>query len=159
MSGESICIQCGLCCDGSLFRAARLKEDDDRALMQSRGIRVHERDRQFELPCPCLVDKKCTIYDMRFSTCRRFRCRLLKDVEDKGLPASEALKVIGTATTLSRAVRDALTAEGIEPGRALANGVARWQETHQCGGANRVTLLYGALRALVAARFAKEKVL
>ncbi len=158
MSEESICTQCGLCCDGSLFRAARLKEDDDRTLMAREGIRVHEAQRQFELPCPCLVEKRCSIYDERFSTCRRFRCRLLKDMEDEGLPIADALRVIATATTLSRAVRESLAAGGIGPGVSLAVAMARWQETRPVGAApDRVTVLYGALRALVAARFSKGK--
>jgi hypothetical protein len=155
--GESICTQCGLCCDGSLFRAARLKDDDDRELMATHGIRVREVDRQFELPCPCLVDKRCGIYDERFSTCRRFRCRLLKEVQDEGLAPSEALQVIAHATLLSRAIRETLAEHGIAPTVSLAVGMAQWNDAHPDHGADRLTVLYGALRAVVASRFSKRK--
>lgn len=158
-NNDTLCVQCGLCCDGTLFYGARLKPDDDRAVMDREGVRVLESSRQFSLPCPCLVDKKCRIYEERFSTCRSFRCRLLKEVEAGTTPMSDAVAVVRTATALGRAVRHALVTEGVSPGLALSTAVARWRAESDSASESgkRLELLYGALRALIASRFANPR--
>jgi hypothetical protein len=80
---SKICIQCGMCCDGTLFTKAKVKNCEDELLAKSLGLTIFsisDNKTFFELPCH-LFNKCCTIYDKpRPNTCSKFMCEPLQKV-------------------------------------------------------------------------------
>ena len=77
---QSLCVQCGLCCDGTIFERARVFPEDDLARLEADGfvlLTAGER-RGFALPCHHQQDRVCTVYQQwRPTVCHTFRCTLL----------------------------------------------------------------------------------
>ena len=78
----NICIECGLCCDGSMFENVGIDKNDDPALLKQMGVESFTvRDKLvFSLPCLGQEGRRCRLYDdaRRFKVCKEFKCRLLK---------------------------------------------------------------------------------
>jgi hypothetical protein len=78
----NICIECGLCCDGSMFKHAKIDKNDDMAFLKQVGVEfIAVSDKQFfHLPCMGQDGKLCRLYNdaRRFKVCKEFKCRLLK---------------------------------------------------------------------------------
>ncbi len=70
---QDLCIDCGMCCDGSLFWAVPIDADDPAPV-------AREDDGRFRQPCACF-DGACTIYARRPAACRAFDCRVLLAVK------------------------------------------------------------------------------
>lgn len=98
---QSICIGCGLCCNGNLHPHTLLEAGDEEAV-QKAGLSVVESkgERSFLQPCPKFSGGICTIYDRRPGACGRYRCKLLKDVEEGRVSTAEARDRIRTAKSL-----------------------------------------------------------
>ncbi|MDP1822562.1 MAG: YkgJ family cysteine cluster protein [Archangium sp.] len=92
MSLEALCLECGLCCDGTLFRHVEISVSERQELV-SLGIGVGEKSKRgvMWLPCGKLNGKCCTIYEARPGGCRRFVCALGKRLEGKQVTLDEAL--------------------------------------------------------------------
>ena len=101
----SICIGCGLCCDGTLLSYLAVSDDSDLGLpLRVLGVElIYEADPPvFALPCPAVRDGCCTVFDAhRPHACSQFACRLLL--------AHEAGEV--ERTTARRAIVDARDAQ------------------------------------------------
>ena len=64
-SAQSLCLACGLCCNGVLFKDVELREGDDAAKLKSLGLPLEQlkRKRRFPQPCAALcADNRCRIY-------------------------------------------------------------------------------------------------
>lgn len=111
----SICIGCGLCCDGTLHGRATVKPNDE-ATVAAAGLEIVEEKgkRFFRQPCPHLSCGACTIYDRRPGVCRSYRCALLISLEAGKIDRSEALEKIATAKKRIEAVRS-IDAKAITP--------------------------------------------
>lgn len=105
---DQLCLQCGLCCNGVLFRDVELQSDDDAGKLKALGMPVRTvtaRDKKggppkskFNQPCTALgADCRCRIYLERPSRCRSFECALLLDVSAGKTDTESALKVIRSA--------------------------------------------------------------
>ena len=107
--GQSLCLSCGLCCDGTAFSFAPLAPDADIAALGSLGLDVFsDKDgKKISLPCPAFVACRCSIYLRRPPVCRTYRCELLKRVEGNEIPLEAARSVV--EQTLS-ARREAIAA-------------------------------------------------
>lgn len=82
---SSLCLACGLCCDGSLFGRVPLAEGDAR-----KHLRVIPSGTSFEQPCSALrEDRSCAVYTSRPAACRAFTCKLYEAAGD--LEASIAI--------------------------------------------------------------------
>ena len=46
---SALCVSCGLCCDGTLFKQANLKDKKDSALADSLGLKVIEKQGKFPI--------------------------------------------------------------------------------------------------------------
>ena len=92
MSLSSLCLECGLCCDGTLFRHVGVTPAEREQLVPlGIGVGTKRRRDVMWLPCGKLDGKCCTIYEARPGGCRRFVCHLGKRLEAKELPYDEAL--------------------------------------------------------------------
>ena len=106
--GGSICIGCGLCCDGTLHGFATVGEDDE-AAAAAVGLTVVEEqgERRFAQPCPHFSCGTCAVYDDRPSVCRAYRCALLKKVDAGSISPAHARERIERATKLRAAIHAA----------------------------------------------------
>jgi len=106
---SSICVGCGLCCDGTLFSHLTALDENDLGLpLRLRGVRVIiEADPPaFELPCPAVADGRCTIYDQhRPRACHDFNCDLVAAVVAGSTSPSAAREVIALTIVLRDRVR------------------------------------------------------
>jgi Fe-S-cluster containining protein len=78
----SICRDCGLCCDGSLFSEVELLDPVESAGLEVLGLAVEDEEEDepavLMQPCGALRETSCSIYENRPDCCRTFECALLK---------------------------------------------------------------------------------
>ena len=105
-SGNSICVGCGLCCDGTLHPQTNVAADEIEAT-RSAGLPLQENEGTvtFRQPCPMFLGNCCSIYSMRPPVCRRYRCALLKNVEAGRISSKLAREKIATAKALLAAAK------------------------------------------------------
>ena len=96
---NSICLECGLCCNGVIFADVRLQPGDNARLLQSLGLKFTS-NRKFAQPCTAFAGCKCNIYSDRPTYCREFECLLLKSVQAGQTKPAEAIRTI--RSTLQR---------------------------------------------------------
>lgn len=106
----SICIGCGLCCDGTLLAYLAVSDESDLGLpLRVLGVElIYEADPPvFALPCPAVRDGCCTVFDAhRPHACAQFACRLLRAHDDGTVDRTTALAAIAD-TLAARAHGDA----------------------------------------------------
>lgn len=101
--GETLCLNCGLCCNGVLFKDVELQAGDDVARLQSLGLPVStprsaKGFARFSQPCAALqADCKCCVYGDRPSRCRDFECAVFKAVQAGEMETAAALRTIKQA--------------------------------------------------------------
>lgn len=111
--GAALCRACGLCCDGSLFRAVELGADD--SLPGAATL-------QDQLPQPCAFHSAgaCNIYASRPGQCRAFVCRVLAAVQAGERDIGWARARIEAMRHLLAGLGDVLPGEGGLYARAAA---------------------------------------
>lgn len=101
---QSLCVRCGLCCDGTIFEWASVVPEDDPTQLDAGGFVVQTvEDRQrFWQPCHHQQSRICTIYQQwRPSICHRFKCGVLKRMEAGELSVDEAHVLIQRTVKLA----------------------------------------------------------
>jgi hypothetical protein len=101
----SICVGCGLCCDGTLHGSATVKSGDEQNVVAA-GLEIIDggNRRFFRQPCPHSCNGSCSIYAARPNVCRGYQCSLLQRVESGEISQPEARGRISTAKKLLAAV-------------------------------------------------------
>jgi Fe-S-cluster containining protein len=103
---DTLCTQCGLCCDGSLFADVELAGRAEAGGLEVMGLEIEDDDADgglLVLPCRALQGRRCSIYAHRPQCCRTFECRLLQDVRHGAVGIERAAEQI--AETLKRVGR------------------------------------------------------
>ena len=110
----SLCTQCGLCCDGTLFGRVELLLADDVDGLKTQGLRIVAGSKpRFTQPCPALSeDCTCRIYAQRPQQCRAFDCALLLRVRSGELGVESAERLIRRTRKQAARVRQLLEALG-----------------------------------------------
>lgn len=103
---STLCLACGLCCDGTLFTAVPLTADD--------AARLGVSERRLPQPCVHLEARCCQAYERRPLACRRFDCNLVHALRDGEVDLPGALAIVAEA---QRRVDQAVRAAGLR-GRA-----------------------------------------
>src|SRR5690349_16946837 len=76
---SSLCLSCGLCCQGLLHHLVPLDDDElERAARLRLPLYESPLYQAFRLPCPRLADRRCTVYPERPRTCATYRCDVLQ---------------------------------------------------------------------------------
>ncbi|HBM16098.1 MAG TPA: hypothetical protein DD381_07150 [Lentisphaeria bacterium] len=79
---RNICIECGLCCDGSIYPNVFIHEDDDISFIEQFGFNPSKVNGELSSPLPCKWQKEnlCTLYhdSRRLKTCKEYKCKLLE---------------------------------------------------------------------------------
>ena len=99
---QEICVTCGFCCDGTLFKRAMLEPGEYGSLPQKIEEQYGKADESefFVLPCAYFCGK-CTIYDQkRAEVCGAFRCKLLKNFSKDQFTQTDALQTIANAKVM-----------------------------------------------------------
>jgi uncharacterized protein len=81
---ESLCLSCGLCCNGSFFRRVPLTPEE-----AARAGASH-----LTQPCVLLKDTCCAAYAQRPLACRRFECLLFSALKGKEVTLSGAQQIV-----------------------------------------------------------------
>jgi Fe-S-cluster containining protein len=106
---SSLCVGCGLCCDGTVVSHLAVADDSDLGWpLRMLGVEliVEAEPPVFELPCPAVRDGVCTVYDKhRPSACAQFACTLLEAVEHGQVELDAARGVIRDTIRLRDRVR------------------------------------------------------
>ena len=102
LAEQEICVNCGLCCDGTLFNHAMLQAGEQGNLpekIEEQYVKDDEKD-FFTLPCFYFCGK-CTIYNQkRPVVCSTFRCQLLKNFSNHKITQEKAIATVVSALKL-----------------------------------------------------------
>lgn len=123
VDGSSLCMQCGLCCQGVLHEWGGLTEAEYEPLA-ALGMIVERRPDylSFHLPCSKVDGTICTIYEHRPETCAGYRCALLKRYQEGEIAMEDAVPRVHEARQLLARV------EGLIPaGHSLRDVRLEWR--------------------------------
>ena len=97
----SICVECGLCCDGALYEHAKVAPGEEKRMVAA-GLDLFDvgSHRMFRQPCPQSNCGRCMIYETRFEICHSFECKLLKTLKAGECSFAEAQAKIAEAKQL-----------------------------------------------------------
>lgn len=104
--GEKLCVACGFCCDGTLFKLAKVEENENIKIHSSLGIEVDEEKTWFTLPC-LLHDSVvgCTVYESELPViCGKSRCRVLEPLQKGEISLEEAMQIVAETRTIKEKI-------------------------------------------------------
>ena len=104
LPAQPLCLSCGLCCNGVLFKDVELRAADDARVLQKAGLQLEQLKTKvrFAQPCAALcADNHCQIYEQRPTRCRQFDCQVLKNVTAGTISRAAGLRTV--QQTLQRA--------------------------------------------------------
>ena len=95
---SALCVECGLCCDGSLFRFLPV-EPEDAPKHRALSLPVVTQSGRLAMPLPCakLEARCCSVYRERPPGCRAFVCHLGRRLEDGEVKFDDALALVREA--------------------------------------------------------------
>jgi hypothetical protein len=107
---QSLCLSCGLCCDGTIFGRVVLKDNDSLNALQSGLVQIESKGTTqfFRLPCASYRESSCQIYQERPTNCRNFRCEMLEKYEAGSVSWEDAQRKIGRARNLREQLKTSL---------------------------------------------------
>lgn len=95
---SALCVECGLCCDGSLFRFLPVApEDVPRHAALALPVVTQSGRPAMPLPCTRLSGACCTVYEARPPGCRAFVCALGDRLARGVVSPAQALGVVREA--------------------------------------------------------------
>src|SRR3569833_2072508 len=98
---NTLCLECGLCCNGVIFADVQLRRGDDAARLRALGLDFARKSKagveKFRQHCAAFDGCKCNIYSERPKYCREFECLLLKSVQAGDVKIYKARKIIRSA--------------------------------------------------------------
>src|SRR3989338_6467788 len=94
----SLCLTCGMCCDGTMFQVVAVTPEEA-ARLEGQVELTADRSKLVQ-GCRALSGCKCGVYEQRPAVCRTFKCLVLASLEEGNLSQAEAQEAI--ADVLSR---------------------------------------------------------
>lgn len=109
----ALCMQCGLCCDGTFFGSVVIADDESDRLRRV-GLPVVGEDgaRTMRQPCSALRDCLCDVYAERPKACRTYECDLRVSVLDGSTNEASAHLSLARMHALLATVRAAFDVKG-----------------------------------------------
>ena len=142
---DGLCLRCGMCCDGTLFRDVELRPPDDRDALKRAGLEIHSFRRssagqsvvgqRFPQPCAALgLQCRCQVYADRPASCRAFECTVFQAVAAGRMSFTQAGRKIAKTRELAAQARRWLAELGdTEETLALAKRFQRMQRRFFAG--------------------------
>ncbi len=164
-SGEKLCLACGLCCDGTLFKGAVIEKNEGLKIHSQLDLTVDKEKNRFMLPCH-LHDPEvgCTVYgQVRPRVCGNFRCKLLKRLHKGKVSEQEALKIVVKTKALKKQVVSEIIkrASFIEPLTLIEKFILVFKSSHEDPYFRRTNaklfIAYVALRKMLEKHFYKTE--
>ena len=95
---RSLCANCGMCCDGTLFHSVVLQPTDSPRTLSSLGLTLKRKPglTTFRQPCSAHQNNQCAIYENRPQRCRLFNCQQLLRVASGEITQSVAQETIAS---------------------------------------------------------------
>jgi uncharacterized protein len=119
----NICVQCGMCCDGTLYSRVCLEPADDADQLRATRLVLVETagTLSFHQPCPELENSRCGLYHgpARPVVCAKFRCTLLRAVHAGTIDEPRAQAIITDVLALRARVIPFLDSCGVSRDVAL----------------------------------------
>lgn len=126
---STLCLRCGMCCDGTLFTHVSLQPAEAEALQQRALPTVRRADGSPALAQHCAAlagdGRTCTVYADRPASCRRYHCQLFAALAEKEVSLDEALAVVDEARARVDAVGEALGPAAPEEPRSVMQRARR----------------------------------
>jgi len=126
---DTLCLKCGLCCNGVIFGDVRQERGDSSPLFDRHGPRVMQ-------PCPAFSqgDCTCSLYADRPTRCRKFECKQFSAVSNGELSPAAALKKIREAKKLAAQIESLLSKLGYnDSSLPFTKRFQRCQREAECG--------------------------
>lgn len=151
--GQELCLACGMCCRGDLYRNAGLHPDE---LPAARSLRLpiiqdEAAGPAFALPCPKLDGNACTIYDdeRKPNVCSSFECKLLKRYLGGEIDLERSLERVREARSLIDRLREEIGRDADAP---IWTQLTEWAEA---GGERRAEtrMRVGQLMRILSSHF------
>jgi hypothetical protein len=163
-SSQSLCLTCGLCCDGTLFCGVPLEPNDDITPLKAVGINIIAGNDLTLLKLPCTAHKNCTctIYANRPQRCRTFKCKLLKRFERDDISQQSALEIIDKVKSLKNKMNELTLAAAatVQSGEEILALMKRCQTDSSIGTTKQecaqVLLKFGELQIYLDRFFREE---
>lgn len=105
---SEMCVKCGMCCDGTLFNRAKIKDVEDEHLAQRLGLDVFSHTdgkSYFRQPCP-LFTGCCSVYQTKPHVCNTFYCEPLKKAQKGEMSFEKAEKLINITLQLRHEITE-----------------------------------------------------
>jgi hypothetical protein len=178
---EQLCLACGLCCNGVLFKDVELQPGDGAERLSALGLplrnarsvprpskrspRSKPGPPKLKLAQPCVAlcaGNECRVYLQRPTRCRQFECALFKSVAAGETELPAALKTVQAARQRADRVRHLLRTLGdADEHLALSLRFRRTRRRLEARGLNdgsadtfsELTLAVHALNVLLSSRF------
>lgn len=111
---DSLCTECGLCCNGVLFTSVICSTATEARRMEELGSRITTTEGLASFPQPChhLNGTRCQVYGDRPGRCRQFECELLKSVRGNNRTVERAAAIIIETRSAADKLESQLTALG-----------------------------------------------
>lgn len=119
----SLCLSCGLCCDGTLFSTVPL-EAGEAARLKGR-VSLVRGGGAMKQPCRALEGVSCRVYEERPATCRKFRCLALQQVEAGEVSEADAQAFIAEVFARRRRIAETLDLDDEQKALKLAREQAK----------------------------------
>jgi hypothetical protein len=102
-----LCVGCGLCCDGTLFKNGEVVAEDQYEPLEPYVVDMFVEGEKsfFRQPCPYFDGTCCINYEGRFTVCRTFQCELLKSCRSGQTDWTQAKAVVVEAQKLIATAR------------------------------------------------------
>jgi hypothetical protein len=152
---NSLCLECGLCCNGVIFADVQLRPQDNPARLRVLGLAFVQKSKtgaeKFKQPCAAFAGCECKIYSNRPTYCREFECLLLKSVKAGQTKPAEAVRTIRSALQRVRKVKSLLQQLGdADDTVALSKRFRRLQRKLESGALDKETAdIFGELTLAV----------
>lgn len=112
---DRLCLRCGICCRGTLFKDVELQPGDNPVRLTQIGLPLQKARGRTRFPQPCAAlgaDCRCRIYADRPVRCRQFDCDLLQSVMAGRAEVAAALRIIRRTRRQAETVERELAALG-----------------------------------------------
>jgi Fe-S-cluster containining protein len=143
---NSLCLECGLCCNGVIFADGQLQPEDDAVRLRALGLKLAPTrnselgTRKFFQPCAAFDGCRCNIYSERPKYCRQFECLLLKNVKAGKIETNSAVQIIRTALRRAKKVKQLLRELGdSDEQTALSKRFRRMKRQVESGALDETT--------------------
>jgi hypothetical protein len=165
-SSQSLCLTCGLCCDGTFLSGVPLSPDDEVSPLEAVGANIVSDNDLTLLKLPCAAHKNCAcaVYANRPQTCRTYKCKLLKRFERDETSRQSALEIINKVKSLKKEMNALALAASItaQSGEEIILLMKRCQADSSIGTTKQdcapVLLKFGELQIYLD-RFFREEVM